>query len=173
MHIEEKAFSVLERSFKLKYGKELIGKDMGQFHSDFCWRYGNDQVECASESFFLAKEIYCDVLKMKSGHKNIMYRMKGICLESTKTEAVEKVKQEKPVLKLLPKGSFLETQLFTFYIRRLYESMYNGKAIDFDLCKGGKPLFEHNDDFSISSKQSFIRHVGVYTTSLSIHLCTI
>jgi hypothetical protein len=150
MHILSSAIPVLERAFKQKYGtqngsgKELIGKDMGQFHSDFCSRDGNDQVDCACESFFIAKKIYCDVLKMKDESLNIMYRMKGICRESTESEAQERY----------PDSDIVKS------IRKLYEALFEGNRIDFDLCKGGKPLFEHNNDFSISSKRSFVRRVS-------------
>jgi hypothetical protein len=45
-------------------------------------------------------------------------------------------------------------------IWKLYEDLYNGKEISFDLCSGESPCLNMNSDFSISTKDSFIRKIS-------------
>ena len=55
MHIPTKGIQKLDGAFKKKYDKELISKNLGQFHSDF------DMKNCknidAVESIFLGKNV--------------------------------------------------------------------------------------------------------------------
>jgi hypothetical protein len=44
-------------------------------------------------------------------------------------------------------------------IEQLYEDLFQGKSIDFDLCLSSSPCFEQNSDYSISTKSSFIRRI--------------
>ena len=44
-------------------------------------------------------------------------------------------------------------------ILSIYDGLFNGDYIDFDLCKV-KPTFEFNRDFTVSSKTEFIRNIG-------------
>jgi hypothetical protein len=168
MHIKESSLPVLEKAFKEKYGRELIGDELGQFHSDFCSRDKKENVECAHESFFIAKKIYCDLLLMKDGSENIMYRMKGVCKESTEATALQRCPGDGSEGDLErafgPEDLRSEAkQDIVVALKQLYQDLYDGKEIPFDLCLGGKPLFEHNDDLSISSKGSFIRRIKIGT----------
>ena len=79
-HILDKDIQVLSKLFKEKYGRELIGKGFGQFHSDF-------EIEGATDVYsrraiFLGKKCYIDELvgKDANGQEIIDYhiRMKGI-----------------------------------------------------------------------------------------------
>jgi hypothetical protein len=44
-------------------------------------------------------------------------------------------------------------------ISQLYEDLYAGKAIDFDLCSGANPCFDMKSNYSITTKPSFIRKI--------------
>ena len=35
MHIEARKMDRLSKAYKTKYGRELVGDDLGQFHNDF------------------------------------------------------------------------------------------------------------------------------------------
>lgn len=80
MHLLDRNIPKLEKLFKEKYNRELIGGKMGQFHSDF--KLGNCKNVVAIRSYFLGRKCYMDVLegenmdgKIENGHH---VRMKGI-----------------------------------------------------------------------------------------------
>jgi hypothetical protein len=139
MHIEEQNIEILEKNFKEKYNRELIGKLMGQFHSDFDLK-GADDVY-ASRSIFLGKKSYIDELKGvdKNGKIKTGYhiRMKGVpnsCIEYT----TKKLKLNNPF--------------------ELYEKLLKGDSVEFDLTESGnKANFEFTKDYKIKTKTSFSR----------------
>jgi hypothetical protein len=77
MHIAESDVVTLALKFKEKYGRDLIGSDMRQFHSDFAPI--KDGLECWSKRLItLGKKCYLDILEDKMGNHGYHYRMKGI-----------------------------------------------------------------------------------------------
>lgn len=141
MHIEEQDIDILQRKFNEKYQRELIGKNMGQFHSDFDLKGAEDVY--ASRSIFLGKKSYIDELKGvdKDGNIKTGYhiRMKGIptsCIEYTS----KKMGLNNPF--------------------ELYEKMLNGEAVTFDLTQdGNKANFEFTKDYKIITKTDFLRTI--------------
>ena len=74
--------SVLKKKFKEIYGKELDGKQLGQFHIDFDLEDENGN-ECknvyAEKSIFLGKKCYIDELYSEYGDKvDYHIRLKGV-----------------------------------------------------------------------------------------------
>jgi hypothetical protein len=139
IHINEKDIKTLEELYNKKYNRELIGKGMGQFHSDFDSDIIKEDIH-AVESIFLGKKCYIDKLCGKDEFGNIVYdyhiRMKGISDSAMKHKA--KVEDK----------SFME----------IYENLFRGVGETFDLCCGGeKAVFEFNSNYTISSKKSFPR----------------
>ena len=124
------------------YNRDLIGKNMGQFHSDF----SSDTIVkdiIAVKSIFLGKKCYIDVLEGldKNGIvvQDYHIRMKGI------------------------NNSAIKYYCLTNNINEynLYERLYNGEKIKLDLTAGGnKCSFEYNKDYTITSNSSFIREVS-------------
>jgi hypothetical protein len=105
--------------FKETYGRELIGKDLGQFHGDFSAKELNEEKTYARRSIFLGKKSYIDELvdgetKDENGNLKVEYhiRMKGI-----------------PSATII---HYCEQNNITPY--QLYERLYNGEQIQFDLC---------------------------------------
>jgi hypothetical protein len=141
MHIEEQDIEILQRKFNEKYNRELIGKGMGQFHSDFDLK-GCDDVY-ASRCIFLGKKSYIDELKgidsegkVKTGYH---IRMKGIpnsCIEYT--------------TKILGLNNPFE----------LYQKLMIGEQVSFDLTEGGKKAnFDFTKDYKIKTKTQFNRNI--------------
>ena len=141
MHILDSQIKTLADAFYNKYGCKLIGKQLGQFHTDFSVidsRDENGKKEIknitAIESYFLGKKCYIDKLtcenKEEEQYMKTKYhiRMKGIPVTSI----------DKP----------LET----------YKTLFEGKAITFNLLKG-KPKFKKDKDFSIISLTKFERKI--------------
>ena len=58
------------------YGRDLIGKDLGQFHGDFTPLVKGGPTPKAIESIFLGKKSYADVLVDSDGNTGLHYRMK-------------------------------------------------------------------------------------------------
>ena len=85
MHLYDKDVETLGKLFKVEYGRELIGEDMGQFHTDFEVDDVNRDKSypiTATESLFIAKKTYIDKLEYKTKSGEIKYqfhiRAKGI-----------------------------------------------------------------------------------------------
>jgi hypothetical protein len=141
MHIEEQDIELLSNKFNKKYGRELIGEDMGQFHSDF--ELEGCKNIYASKSIFLGKKCYIDELKGidENGNEKIGFhiRMKGIpssCIKYTSN-------------KLGYKNAF-----------ELYEELYNGKQIEFDLTEeGNKANFKFETNGTVKTLEEFKRKI--------------
>jgi len=139
IHIKDCDISRLSESFKAKYGRDLIGTKMGQFHSDF------DMKGCsniyARRSIFLGKKSYIDELVGfdNDGNEKVGYhtRMKGIpdvCLKYT------------------------SDKLGYSNLYDMYEDLYNGKSIEIDLTNdGSKANFKMRDDYSVETLSMFKR----------------
>ena len=136
MHIKQQNISILADKYKEKFNRELIGKGMGQFHTDFDSDYLKGDIH-AIECIFLGKKCYIDKLVGdEEGVYDYHIRMKGIPNGSIKYKA----KMENRTL------------------MDIYKSLYEGNAETFDLCCGGDKIsFEYNKDYTISTRQKFER----------------
>ncbi len=140
MHIEastggsssKNKINSLAAEYKQRYGRELIGKNLGQFHNDF------DEVEngYAYKSIFVGKKMYVDMLKNEKGEQGIHYRMKGVNLDCVKLYAEEN----------------------NCEIYDIYNKLYNGEEITFDLLKA-KPCFKMNDNQTVTNLSTFERSI--------------
>jgi hypothetical protein len=139
MHIKECDIDILAKKYQEIYNRELIGKAMGQFHSDF----DSDIIKkniCAVESIFLGKKCYIDKLEGLDIGGNLVndyhIRMKGISNNSIKHKAKIEARD----------------------VMDIYKSLLNENEETFDLCCGGEKInFEYNNDYTISTKQEFNR----------------
>jgi hypothetical protein len=144
IHIKDCDIDTLSDKYTEKYGRTLIGKKMGQFHSDFKLKDAKEQ-KCSNvyaiRSVFLGKKAYCDELvgTDAEGNEIIGYhaRMKGIpdsCLKKTCED----------------KGY---ANLFEMYM-----AMFKGTAIEFDLTeKGDKANFKMHTNYSVKTLDEFKR----------------
>ena len=132
MHIEKNKINNLAEEYKKRYGRELIGKNLGQFHNDF------DEVEngYAYKSIFVGKKMYVDMLKNEKNESGIHYRMKGVNLDCVKLYSEEN----------------------NCEIYDIYNKLYNGEEITFDLLKA-KPCFKMNDNQTVTNLLNFERTI--------------
>jgi hypothetical protein len=138
-HMLEQDVNKLATLFKQKYGKELIGKELGQFHSDFELEGCNNVY--ATDSIFLGKKCYIDKLcgtdnvtgEIKHGYH---IRMKGV-----------------------DNGTIYYTaEKLNIDVFELYMKLYDGEAIEFDLTQGGtKHNFKFHSNGSITTLNEFFR----------------
>lgn len=144
VHLLRITLPLLRQKFHEKFGYELEGKNLGQFHIDFdipanfhkAKRDENghiiephdedERVRGAIESIFGAKKIYADKLIGSQGTIGYHMRMKGICSDLVKWED--------------------------------YEKFYNDEPITYDLALGVGPRFEY-DKGQVYTKLSMKRTV--------------
>tara|TARA_R100000654_G_scaffold28502_2_gene53109 strand:+ start:11119 stop:14709 length:3591 start_codon:yes stop_codon:yes gene_type:complete len=137
--------AVLKKKYKEIYGRELDGKQLGQFHIDFDLEDDNGN-ECdnvyAEKSIFLGKKCYIDCLvgtnpdgKICRGHH---IRMKGVPNSTIKYTAKK----------------------MNIGLDELYERLFYGEKITFDLLEGGNRCnFKFHNNGSVSSMVDFKRAI--------------
>jgi len=175
IHIKEKDIETLRELYNEKYNRELIGKGMGQFHSDFDSdiitgnRYYNEDKKDHITINFKTKEERQEWLNNNKEYK-----------PDPEIYAVESIFLGKKcyIDKLCGKDEFGNI-VYDYHIRmkgvsdsaikhkakveqksfmEIYERLFRGVGETFDLCCGGeKPQFEFNSNYTISSKKSFPR----------------
>lgn len=132
MHIQKNKIDDLAKEYKKRYARELIGKNLGQFHNDF------DEVEngYAYKSIFVGKKMYVDMLKNEKNESGIHYRMKGVNLDCVKLYAEEN----------------------NIEIYDIYNKLYNDETITFNLLKA-KPCFKMCDNQTVINLKAFDRSI--------------
>jgi len=139
IHIDSDHIEILAKLYYGVFNKELIGENLGQFHSDFDLK-GCENIY-ANRSIFLGKKCYIDELygtDEKTGEQKVDYhiRMKGVPNSTIKHTA--------------------KNLGLTVY--QLYEKLYEGWSIKFDLTEGGaKANFKINKNGSINTLAFFER----------------
>ncbi len=134
IHIQDSEIPTLQAAFNQRYGRELIGSAMGQFHSDFD-ELAHDPVSV--ESYFIGKKMYVDRLTNDDQQVAYHVRLKGV------------------------PGSVIRRVIATEYGDQplaLYRHLYQGHEQVFDLCDG-RPQFAFSKDGSIRSLGTFRRRV--------------
>jgi len=79
MHLYDESIEIIQQEYKRLYGRELIGKQLGQFHPDFDNPPGFEGYMTSSAFLALGKKSYIDRLACDgkdTGHNHI--RLKGI-----------------------------------------------------------------------------------------------
>jgi len=130
MHIQDEKINELSIEYKKLYNKDLIGKDLGQFHCDFDFK--SDETPIAIESIFLGKKAYLDKVECINDNKiNYEYhiRMKGVPSQAIKENAYQK-----------------------------YLNLYNGNELKVDITQYCK--FKCNKNFKFSNNKEFIRTIS-------------
>lgn len=142
MHIQSEDVVKLSSLYKQKYNRELIGKNMLQFHTDFSSKILKDEIY-AKESIFLGKKCYIDVLTDDSKKIDYHLRMKGVSSDSILHKAQEE---------------------HNYDVLQIYKNLFNNQSYNFDLtCKGLKACFNHDNISQISTKTKFTRELKFIT----------
>ena len=141
MHIEMNRLNELADEYKSRFGRDLIGKNLGQFHNDF------DEVAdgYAYNSIFCGKKVYIDMLKNDDEEYGVHYRMKGVSLNTVAKVAKENYK-----------SIFNENDDKLF---KLYYDLYQGKKINFDLLSTAV-RFKNTKNRNVISCSKFERGVS-------------
>lgn len=141
IHIDNTKINYLAEEFGKKYGRDLIGKNMGQFHTDFDLQGAVGDI-VASDSIFLGKKVYIDRItgNDKDGNELEDYhiRMKGVSTNCV----IHKGQTEY-------NGNHLE----------MFEKLFLGDTLEFNLLAVA-PSFELCKNMNIRSRKKFTRRVS-------------
>ena len=150
IHIECSDLDKLEKEFFKKYGRELRGKNLGQFHNDFPTikdkKTGKnhqilnpktneleDEIPISIKSYFIMKKCYIDLIRDSTNEIDYVIRGKG-----------------------LTQNSILGAGELKGGLMNLYKSLYEGNEEEFDLTYG-EPKFNMNNNFTVETKKIFTR----------------
>ena len=139
IHLNYDGVDTVVKGYKEKYGSELVGEDLGNFHIDFSMDKANSEIY-AIESLFLCKKTYIDILEStdKDG-KTINSEhigMKGIPTSCTK----------------------YYTEQHNISVSGMYTKLFNNKTNKFGLTNGGnKYVCRNNKDHTLSNVSEFTR----------------
>ena len=115
------------------FGRELRGKNLGQFHNDFPTINGHEEVPHSIQSYFIMKKCYIDKIQDSTGEIDYVFRGKGLTQNSILHAAESK-------------GGLMN----------LYKSLFEGNSETFDLTYG-QPSFMMNKNFTVETRKIFIR----------------
>ena len=139
MHIDNSKINYLAEEYEKRNNRKLIGKSMGQFHTDFDSDILKGEIT-ATRSIFLGKKCYIDELKGNDSGDLVDYHIR---------------------LKGVPNASILDycyNKKITPY--ELYEKLYEGEEITFDMTCGGKKVnFKFHNNLTISTLDEFNRKI--------------
>ena len=156
MHIDFDKIDLLANTYRSRYNRELIGKQLGQFHSDFDFKSEKDVY--AEESIFLGKKSYIDKVVLFKKKEGVEYDDEVDYPE----EAYDKVYDYHIRLKGIP-TSVIDTKIKEEYEGdsfALYKDMYEHQAVAFNLLNTGKKnvaCFEANTNYEIRNRSEFNR----------------
>ena len=140
IHMEFDKVDTLVQLFKDKYNRTLIGKSLGQFHTDFELDGAIGSSIKSKKSIFLGKKCYIDCLEGENKEGDIIkgyhIRMKGV-----------------PSKCVINTAKNMGVGLF-----ELYEKHYRGETITYDLVNdSGRVFFEQLSNLHIRSRNEFKR----------------
>jgi hypothetical protein len=149
IHIDDKDIQTLAQEYKNIHNKELIGKGMGQFHTDFNMEKAKGEIY-AVESIFLGKKCYVDKLKSVDADGKDIYdyhiRMKGVPEDSILYKAEKEYGGD---------------------VIKMYKDLYDGEELIFNLL-AVKPKFDMKKDMTIQSKEKFDRAISFVSDEIKI-----
>ena len=150
MHIEKARLNDLSEEFKKRYNRELIGKNLGQFHNDFDELTGE---VWAHNSIFCGKKCYIDMLMNDKGEYAVHNRAKDVSLNT-----IDKVAKDKYKDKYIDKDEYKnnESKFLNQAKYDLYKDLYNEIKIDFDMLST-QARFKNNKNRQISNCPKFTR----------------
>lgn len=136
IHIDRDSLEDLATAFRLKYDRELVGKDLCQFHTDFPV---TERGMMWSTLFIgVGKKAYIDCLT-DGVDKHYHIRLKGI--------------PERSIYKFCEKHNYTPEQLFDLFYS------HPDFSATFDICDA-KPAFARKSNYIIQSLEHFYRRIS-------------
>jgi hypothetical protein len=138
-HIRNKDIAKITKEFTKRYKRDLVGKDLGQFHCDFDGVKGCETLG-AEKTIVIWKKNYCDVVvhkDLKTGElvRTVHFRLKGVPSNVVKKQC--EINKETVV--------------------EMYEALSRGEARTFDLTLGIS--FDIGKNGTIYTRKEFSRTI--------------
>ena len=163
LHIEMEHIEKLKKVYYEKYNRNLEGKDMGQFHSDFKKLEKDAENPHSEEMFILGKKAYCHRLVDNKGNTKPFYRLKGISSSSIEQQAdlyfngcIYKVYE---YLYKMNKKKYNKVSLKHFN-PKVHITKDEEKIMTFDLVTKKKPCFKAHKNLQHETLESFPRFIS-------------
>lgn len=137
MHLPTGSIPQLEQEFRAKYDRELIGEELGQFHTDFPSNPMTKLPTTSTHFIGVGKKTYVDKLVDPQGNVSYFTRMKGV-----PNHVIFKTAEEE----------FGNDPL------ALYKTLYDGNPVTFDLLRN-RVSFQLNRDLTYTTRREFKRRV--------------
>jgi len=155
LHILRNDVDKLRKAYNDKYGRELIGKGLGQFHTDFSLNYKGKSYSdnVYSRNFIgLGKKCYIDELVLLDNEGEPMKDEEGV-------EIVDYHIRMKGVSN---KAIIRRCEEINVTPKNLYTRLYEGETIDFDLLLGNdnKTSFAFGKNMTVSSRRNEMNEEG-------------
>ena len=139
MHIDNHSIKLLEEEYHNKYGRDLIGQNLGQFHPDFDFKTDEGfGLPYSVELIAVGKKTYIDKVKVGDNRFEYHIRMKAIpvrCIHDT----IKRQYDNDPI--------------------KLYEDLYNHNKVEFDLLCDNKVMFQFDHNFTVKNREQFMRSI--------------
>ncbi len=163
IHMFEEDIPAIQKKYKEMYGRELIGKFLGQFHDDFeptipKFDSNGNKIPKKERKAYpqysigfigLGKKAYLDVLANDFNDDiNYHVRFKG-ANEANILEYCKKQSKKKKI---------------NFTIVDFYEKLYKGDTVKLDLC-AGKTRFDYDKKGRVFTKTKFLRNFSFKESS--------
>ncbi|CAL6005040.1 DNA_polymerase [Hexamita inflata] len=157
MQIQKNDLKILSKQFKKQYNRQLIGEQMGQFHSDFKSKSG--KVAYGRDGIYISIKVYCVKLRVE---KIVKKDDENEVKNEVKKDDKKQVKQFCYDYHIRMKGITSECitqkadKLYKGDVIKLYEDLAKGVPIEFDLCSA-KVFMKKQDDYSYMNLSEFKR----------------
>lgn len=138
IHLDSDQIERLAAQYREIHGRELIGKKMGQFHTDFPNHPETGNPTTSRRFIGVGKKAYVDeLIDRVTGKLAYHTRLKGI-----PSTVIQKTAERE----------------YGGDVMRLYEDLYDGKMVSFDLLDG-RISFALNNDLTYVTRTDFTRTV--------------
>ena len=139
IHLYKEDVDKVAEAYAEVYEKDLIGGDLGNFHSDFNVAGLDAKTTYSAKFIGLAKKTYIDCCTDAKGNLGYHVRAKGV-----------------PERSIIAKATELECTVEDIYLRAM-----TGEEFEMDLTVDNGVCFDKGKDFSHSTKSKFTRKFGI------------
>ena len=141
IHIDKASIEPLRNYFHARFQRELIGKNLGQFHSDFP---DSPSGEMFVSRYFIGvgKKAYLDILQDSQNNMSYHARLKGIPEQAILNEARQRCSHN-----------------YLGGLYNLYADLYNGVPQTFNLIYDGAVRFVRDASLAYRCRDDFKRRV--------------
>ena len=180
--IKEKDKEKIELLYEKTFKKQLCGKNLGQLHNDYKLIYykNNNNEIVTDKAGYVIDNNYCKDYYIKNECKNVKGLESIIVAKKIYLDIVEGITENNEIIKgyyFRMKGIpnscvYYTANKLNITIKELYELLYDGISIKFDLTEGGnKDCFEFSKTYTILTKNEMSREIQIENKNEDYEYC--